>query len=74
VLAIAHWVMQADPQAAANVEQAIAAAQDWQLGQQNLFSHNTLSELGSGCTSNTGSWLLDSEVRLRSHRLPIPID
>jgi hypothetical protein len=37
VLAIAHWVMQADPQAAAIVEQAIAEVEKWQLGQRKSF-------------------------------------
>jgi O-acetyl-ADP-ribose deacetylase (regulator of RNase III) len=37
VLAITHWVMQADPQAAASVERAIAAVEKWQLGQRRSF-------------------------------------
>lgn len=36
VLAI-DWAMQADPQAAANVERAIAAVEEWQLGQRRSF-------------------------------------
>lgn len=31
MLVIIHWVMPADPQAATNVEQAIAAVEDWHL-------------------------------------------
>lgn len=38
VLAIAYWVMQADPQAAANVERTIAAVEEWQLGQRWLLT------------------------------------
>lgn len=38
VLTIAHWVMQADPQAAANVERAIAEVEKWQLGQRKSFN------------------------------------
>lgn len=37
VLAIVHWVMQADPQAATNVERTIAVVEEWQLGQRKSF-------------------------------------
>jgi hypothetical protein len=55
--------MQAELQAAMNVERAIplegfanAAVEEW-LRQRRLFKphHNTSSKHGSGCTSNDGS-------------------
>ena len=59
VLAIAHWVMQADPQATANVEQAIAAAEEWQLGQRKPFKPQHVKQAWQRLHEQR--WLLTAE-------------
>jgi O-acetyl-ADP-ribose deacetylase (regulator of RNase III) len=59
VLAIAHWVMQADPQAAANAEQAIAAVKEWQLGQRKSFKPQHVKQAWQRLHKQ--QWLLAAE-------------
>lgn len=59
VLAITHWVMQADPQAAANVEQAIAAIEEWQLGQRKAFKSQHVKQAWQRLHEQ--HWLLAAE-------------
>lgn len=59
VLAIAHWVMQADPQAAANAEQAIAAVKEWQLGQRKSFKPQHVKQAWQRLQEQR--WLLTAE-------------
>lgn len=59
VLAIAHWVMQADPQAAASVERALDAVEQWQPGQQNSFQPNHIKQAWQRVREKR--WLLTAE-------------
>ncbi len=59
VLAIAHWVMQADPQAAASVERAIAAVEGWQLGQRKSFKSQHVKQAWQRLHEQ--HWLLAAE-------------
>jgi O-acetyl-ADP-ribose deacetylase (regulator of RNase III) len=59
VLAIVHWVMQADPQAAANVERAIAAVKEWQLGQRKSFKPQHVKQAWQRLQEQR--WLLTAE-------------
>jgi hypothetical protein len=59
VLAIAHWVMQADPQAAANVERAIVAVEEWQLGQRKSFKPQHVKQAWQRLHEQ--QWLLTAE-------------
>ncbi|MBW4474306.1 MAG: macro domain-containing protein [Stenomitos rutilans HA7619-LM2] len=59
VLAIVHWVMQADPQAAASVERAIAAVEEWQLGQRKSFKPQHVKQAWQRLHEQR--WLLTAE-------------